>query len=91
MGVYYRVLCFGMGMYFCGCTNDCNGDVQMIQYLNHAKENDQDVQIETKRGIMFGKIEKIWWDDLDDVVILISDTGKRNQFTVREIINLEFL
>ena len=63
----------------------------MIQYLNHAKENDQDVQIETKRGIMFGKIEKIWWDDLDDVVILISDTGKRNQFTVREIINLEIL
>ena len=63
----------------------------MIQYLNHAKENDQDVQIETKRGIMFGKIVKIWWDDLDDVVILISDTGQRKQFTVKEIINLEIL
>ena len=54
----------------------------MIQYLNHARENKQDVQIETKRGIMFGKIVKIWWDDLDDVVILISDTGQRKQFTV---------
>ena len=63
----------------------------MIQYLNHAKENDQDVQIETTRGIMFGKIEKIWWDDLDDVVILISDTGQRKQFTVKEITNLEIL
>ena len=91
MGVYYRVLCFGMGMHLCGCTDDSDGDIQMIQYLNHARENKQDVQIETKRGIMFGKIEKIWWDDLDDVVILISDTGKRKQFTVREIINLEFL
>ena len=63
----------------------------MIQYLNHARENKQDVQIETKRGIMFGKIEKIWWDDLDDVVRLISDTGQRKQFTVREITNLEIL
>ena len=45
----------------------------------------------TKKGVMFGKIEKIWWDDLDDVVILISDTGQRKQFTVREITNLEFL
>ena len=63
----------------------------MIQYLNHARENKQDFQIETKRGIMFGKIEKIWWDDLDDVVILISDTGQRKQFTVKEITNLEIL
>ena len=63
----------------------------MIQYLNHARENKQVVQIETKRGIMFGKIEKIWWDDLDDVVILISDTGQRKQFTVKEITNLEIL
>ena len=91
MGVCYRVLCFGMGMHLRGCPNDSDGDIQMIQYLNHAKENKQDVQIETKKGIMFGKIEKIWLDDLDDVVILISDTGQRKQFTVREITNLEIL
>ena len=54
MGVYYRVLCFGMGMHLCGCTDDSDGDIQMIQYLNHAKENKQDVQIETKKGVMFG-------------------------------------
>lgn len=63
----------------------------MIQYLNHVKETKQDVKIETKRSVMQGRIEKIWWDDLDDVVVFVCDTGQRKQFTVKEITNLEIL
>ena len=63
----------------------------MIQYLNHVKETKQDVKIETKRSVMQGKIERIWWDDLDDVVVFVCDTGQKKQFTVKEITNLEIL
>ncbi len=91
MGVDYRVLCFGVGLHLYRWPDDSDGDVQMIQYLQHAKDTNKNVQLETKKGVIFGKIEKIWWDDMDDIVVFKCDTGEKKQFPAKDVTNLVFL
>jgi len=80
-----------MGLCLHRRASDSDGVVQMIQYLQHAKDTDKDVQLETEKGVMFGKIEKIWWDDMDDIVVFKCDTGEKKQFPAKDVTNLVFL
>ena len=93
MGVDFGVLCFSMGMCLHRRPNDSDGVVQMISttYFNWAVDNDSTVRIKIKNGFLQGKIKRVWWDDYEDRMDFVCESGVTKQIGAEDILELDFL
>jgi len=93
MGVDFRVLYSGMGLYLYRRSRDSDGVVQMISttYFNWAVDNDSTVRIKIKNGFLQGKIKRVWWDDYEDRMEFVCESGVTKQIGAEDILELDFL
>ena len=62
-------------------------------YLNWAKDNNTDVRVKLKKqeGFLQGKIKRVWWDDYEDRIDFLCESGKNKKIGVEDIEIISFL
>ncbi len=95
MGVYFRVLCFSMGLCLHRRASDSDGVIQMISttYFNWARDNKSLVSIKLKNfdAHFHGKIKRVWWDDYEDRVEFVGEDGVTRMMGTGDVLELNFL